>query len=183
MTNGSFWRAFYYYYYYFSLVSECRRRFLAMTSILHVAYSILKHFDKITFLKCEHHRPWSVCKPTSVICCTAYVYLQLIWACVFQMSKKVTGILWSPSYFCHLDHEGVLHLSLFFFFFFFFLMTSVDMVPYHFCETSTCTSKWFVTKTHLFKYIENFAKLWYFLYFCSKHRLWVLIRTALAKQF
>ena len=40
----------------------------------------------------------------------------------------------------------------------------------------------FITKTCLFKYIENFStkkgkfsdkKFWYFLYFCSKHRLWV----------
>ena len=39
-----------------------------------------------------------------------------------------------------------------------------------------------ITKTRLFKYIENFIsknwkfsnkKLWYFSYFCSKHRLWV----------
>ena len=38
-----------------------------------------------------------------------------------------------------------------------------------------------ITKTHLFKYIDNFTsknwkisdkKLWYFSYFCSKHRLW-----------
>ena len=44
-----------------------------------------------------------------------------------------------------------------------------------------------ITKTCLFKYIENFTpqnwkfsdkKLWYFSYFCSKHRLWVLVRTA-----
>ena len=45
----------------------------------------------------------------------------------------------------------------------------------------------FITKTHLFKYTENFTtkkwkfsnkKSWYLSYFCSKHRLWVLIRTA-----
>ena len=44
-----------------------------------------------------------------------------------------------------------------------------------------------ITKTRLFKYIENFTsknwkfsdkKFWYFFYFCSKHRLWVLVRTA-----
>ena len=44
-----------------------------------------------------------------------------------------------------------------------------------------------ITKTRLFKYIENFTsknwkfsykKLWNFLYFCSKYRLWVLVRTA-----
>ena len=43
-----------------------------------------------------------------------------------------------------------------------------------------------ITKTRLFKYIENFIsknwkfsdkKLLYFSYFCSKHRLWVLLRT------
>ena len=50
----------------------------------------------------------------------------------------------------------------------------------------------YITKTRLFKYIENFTsknrkfsdkKLWYFSYFCSKHRLWVLVRTALARRF
>ena len=50
----------------------------------------------------------------------------------------------------------------------------------------------FITKTRLFKYIEIFIsknwkfsdkKLWYFSYFCSKHRLWVLIRTASARRF
>ena len=45
-----------------------------------------------------------------------------------------------------------------------------------------------ITKTRLFKYIENFTsknwfylhkkKLWHFSYFCSKQRLWVLVRTA-----
>ena len=48
------------------------------------------------------------------------------------------------------------------------------------------------TKTCLFKYIENFtSKNWnfsdkifrYFSYFCSKHRLWVLVRTASARRF
>ena len=48
------------------------------------------------------------------------------------------------------------------------------------------------TKTRLFKYIENFTsknwkysdkKLWYFSYFYSKHRLWVLVRTASARRF
>ena len=50
----------------------------------------------------------------------------------------------------------------------------------------------FITKTRLFKYMENFTskklkfsdkKLWYFSYFCSKHRLWVLVRTASARRF
>ena len=49
-----------------------------------------------------------------------------------------------------------------------------------------------ITKTRLFKYIENFTfknwkfsdkKLWYFSYFCSKHRLWVHVRTASARRF
>ena len=44
-----------------------------------------------------------------------------------------------------------------------------------------------ITKTRLFKYIENFTsqnwklsgkKLWHFSYICLKHRLWVLVRTA-----
>ena len=49
-----------------------------------------------------------------------------------------------------------------------------------------------ITKTRLFKYIENFTsknikfsdkKIGYFSYFCSKHRLWVLVRTASARRF
>ena len=53
-------------------------------------------------------------------------------------------------------------------------------------------SKLHITKTRLFKYIENFTsknwkfsdkKLWYFSHFCSKHRLWVLVRTASARRF
>ena len=49
-----------------------------------------------------------------------------------------------------------------------------------------------ITKTRLFKYTENFStkkwkisdkKFWYFSYFCSKHRLWVLVRTASMRRF
>ena len=48
-----------------------------------------------------------------------------------------------------------------------------------------------IMKTRLFKYIENFTskhikfsdKKICFSYFCSKHRLWILIRTASARQF
>ena len=49
-----------------------------------------------------------------------------------------------------------------------------------------------ITKTCLFKYTENFPtknwkfsdkKYWYFSYFCSKHRLWVLVRTASPRRF
>ena len=49
-----------------------------------------------------------------------------------------------------------------------------------------------ITKTHLFKYTETFTtkkrkfsdkKFWYFSYFCSKHRLWVLVRTASTRRF
>ena len=55
----------------------------------------------------------------------------------------------------------------------------------------TVKKKWApITKTSLFKYIEKFTikkgkfsdkKIWYFSYFCSKHRLWVLVRTASPK--
>ena len=47
-------------------------------------------------------------------------------------------------------------------------------------------------KTRLFKYTENFTtkneklpdkKICCFSYFCSKHRLWVLVRTASARRF
>ena len=56
------------------------------------------------------------------------------------------------------------------------------------CSMKCCT----IMKTCLFKYTENFTiKKWkfsdkkfrYFSYFCSKHRLWVLIRTASLRQF
>ena len=49
-----------------------------------------------------------------------------------------------------------------------------------------------ITKTRLFKYIENCTTkngkisrqtLRYFSYFCSKHRLWVLVRTASSRRF
>ena len=49
-----------------------------------------------------------------------------------------------------------------------------------------------ITNTRLFKYIENFKtkkgnfsdkKFWYFSNSCSKHRLWVLVRTASARRF
>ena len=49
-----------------------------------------------------------------------------------------------------------------------------------------------ITKTRLFKYIENLTtnkrkfsdkKFRYFSYFCSKHRLWVLVRTASVRRF
>ena len=48
-----------------------------------------------------------------------------------------------------------------------------------------------ITKPRLFKYIENLTtkkgkyldkKIKYLLYFCSKHRLWVLVRTASARR-
>ena len=50
----------------------------------------------------------------------------------------------------------------------------------------------YITRTRLFKYIENFTsknwkfsdkKLWYVSYFCIKHRLWVLVRTASVRRF
>ena len=53
--------------------------------------------------------------------------------------------------------------------------------------------KFYITKTCLFKYTENFTtknkwkfsdkKFWYFSHFCSKHRLGVLFRTASARRF
>ena len=50
----------------------------------------------------------------------------------------------------------------------------------------------FITKIRVFKYNENFTnkkwkfsnkKFWYFSYFCSKHRLWVLVGTASMRRF
>ena len=50
----------------------------------------------------------------------------------------------------------------------------------------------FIAKTYLFKYTEKFTTkkwkfsgktFWYFSYFCSKHRLWVLVRTASTRRF
>ena len=49
-----------------------------------------------------------------------------------------------------------------------------------------------ITKTRLFKYTENLTtkkwkfsdkKLLYFLNFCSKHRLWVLVRTVSTRRY
>ena len=49
-----------------------------------------------------------------------------------------------------------------------------------------------ITKTSLFKYTENLTtknwkfsdkKIWYFSYFFSKHRLWILVRTASPRRF
>ena len=51
----------------------------------------------------------------------------------------------------------------------------------------------FITKKIIFKYRENITsktwklsdkkKLWYFSYFCSKHRLWVVVKTVLVRRF
>ena len=55
-----------------------------------------------------------------------------------------------------------------------------------------CHSLFFIAKTRLCKYIEKFntkkwkcsdKKFWYFSYFCSKHRLLVLVRTASMRRF
>ena len=55
-----------------------------------------------------------------------------------------------------------------------------------------CIQNVIITKTCLSKYTENLTtkkgkfsdeKYWYFSYFCSKHRLWVLVRTASARRF
>ena len=49
-----------------------------------------------------------------------------------------------------------------------------------------------IRKTRPSKYTENFTtkqwkfsdkRIWYFSYFCSQHRLWVLVRTASARRF
>ena len=56
-------------------------------------------------------------------------------------------------------------------------------------STMICCS---ITKTCLFKTIDNFPtkkgkfsdkKFWYYSHFCSKHRLWVLVRTASTRRF
>ena len=63
--------------------------------------------------------------------------------------------------------------------------------------TTRYITKWYyITKTRLFKYIENFTtkkkknkgkfldrKFWHFSYSCSKQRLWLLVRTASARRF
>ena len=60
---------------------------------------------------------------------------------------------------------------------------------YHVTTHLFCT---LITKTFLFKYTENFTTKkckfsdkisWYFSYFCSKQRLWVLVRTASTRRF
>ena len=68
-----------------------------------------------------------------------------------------------------------------------FLFKYSEIRSYSFIMCSGC-----ITKTRLFKYIENFIsknwkfsdkKLRYFSYFCTKHRLWVLVRTASPRRF
>ena len=98
----------------------------------------------------------------------------------------------------------------FFFFFFFFLFVFVLKFfricqytlaiicacfnPFNTVDQCRCLCKQCITKTCLFKYIENspyknwkkknqIKKLWHFSYFCSKHRLWVFVRSASAKRF
>ena len=50
----------------------------------------------------------------------------------------------------------------------------------------------YITKTCLFEYTVNFTtknwifsdkKFWFLSYFCSKHRLWILVRTASTRRF
>ena len=50
----------------------------------------------------------------------------------------------------------------------------------------------YIMKICLFKYTENFTtknwkfsdkKFWYFTYFCSKHRMWVFVRTGSSRRF
>ena len=72
---------------------------------------------------------------------------------------------------------------------------SSDTPPQVLCICKTKNANkcyWDFTKTRLFKFTENFPtkkwkflgkKFWYFSYFCSKHRLWVLVRTASTRQF
>ena len=56
--------------------------------------------------------------------------------------------------------------------------------------TTNKSDKVHITKTRLFKYIENFTtkkgkfsdKKKYFWYFCSKQRLWVLVRTTSVRR-
>ena len=73
--------------------------------------------------------------------------------------------------------------------------------PFQFCILNSFTNwgpfyliyfRHYITKTRLFKYIENFTtktgkfadkKLWYFSYFCLKHRLCELVRTASVRRF
>ena len=103
-------------------------------------------------------------------------------------------------------------LTFFFFFFFFFFVACPGAFrqsrKYNWCATfendpyvtkpqrslriPTHSPGLSITKTSLFKYTENFTtkkwkltdkKIWYFSHFCSKHRLWVLVRTALMRRF
>ena len=68
-----------------------------------------------------------------------------------------------------------------------FLQCSVDML-----SSIEFNYKLYITKTRLFKYIDNFtSKKWklsqkkirYFSYFCSRHRLWVPVRTTSVRWF
>ena len=76
-----------------------------------------------------------------------------------------------------------------------FVIDTIAAIPFDlllFGSGTTDVSIYFIKKTRLFKYIEHFTtknwkfpdkKFWYFSYFCSKHRLWVLVRTASTRRF
>ena len=54
----------------------------------------------------------------------------------------------------------------------------------HWCITKTCLFKYTeILTTKKLKLLDKKKKIWYFSYFCSKHRLWVLIRTASTRWF
>ena len=67
-----------------------------------------------------------------------------------------------------------------------------SLIGRKYCPFDSLWKDVFITKTRLFKCTENFpTKKWkfsdknflYFSYFCSKHRLWILIRTASTRRF
>ena len=102
-----------------------------------------------------------------------YIVLRLL---PYNWLKSSNFTICHVVYFCgHSNHNGSFPNLLFLF----LKMSHVDL--------------FIITKTRLFKYIEIITnkkgkfsdkkKPWYFSYFCSKHKLWVLVRTASARRF
>ena len=116
------------------------------------------------------------------------IYYNLYFSCPVICSPEVCLFLWWCSYM--FSDQIILHV--------FFnarecpWLENKNYSILFYCIKNASWEGTVITKTRLFKYIENFTtkkwkfsdeKFWYFSYFCSKHRLWVLVRTASSRRF
>ena len=114
-----------------------------------------------------------------------------------KFTSSDTHICWNfrlkkLTYFQQNISEYCILILFFVVFFFFFVCLFFKKKNFSNLETWLRLTLEHITKTRLFKYIENFtSKNWkvsnknsdIFSYICSKHRLWVLVRTASPKRF